>query len=685
MLDETIDNTPTEKIESANTSESTPKTPESIEVEKDESAAVTEEITAQEEGVEKEESVAVPEEITAQEEGVEKGEGSAVTEEVTAQKEGVEKEEEVLEERPVVAAVDAKSKEQETEKTDYSTLSLEDLVKELQKLVKKEEVHHIKNEVEIIKKSFNQKFGTLLTEKKEAFLEDGGNEIDFQFRLPVKAQYNDLLFEYKVKREKHYKHQKEEQKENLSKRLVLIDELKSLIDNAEPSTMYKQFKELEGKWKVIGKIPHANYNDVWRTFHHHIERFYDLLHLNNDFRDLDFKHNLDEKLKLVERAEALVEEVNVNKAFKELQVLHKLWKEEVGPVAKEFRDDVWNKFSDATKKIHDKRHEFEKEAESKYEENVVIKEQVILEIENLLPEKDIEAHSSWQQKIRELEALRKKFFKIGKVPRSKNEQIWDAFKKATADFNRKKNAFYKNVKKQQQDNLDKKRALVEKAESLKDSKDFDSVTPVMKQIQAEWKKIGHVPRKFSDEIWKQFKSACNHYFDSLHNIQDEANKDQIEVFNKKKEMLDGLKSQADDNDVLSLKVIQSYINDWKNLGSVPFNMRHIESKFNKTVDKLYEKLDLDKEEIALLRFKNTVDTYLEQKQYNKLDDEQLFVRRKIDEINKEIQQLETNISFISSATDDNPLIKNVRNNIDKYVDEMEIWKSKLNYLSQLEY
>ena len=667
MLDDTIDNTPTEKIESTNIPEGTQKATEPIEDEMKGSAKAAEEITIEEEGTEQEDTTTVMEE--------------------TAQEEVAAKKDETQEESSIVETVEPKPKEQEAEKekTDYSALSLEDLVKELQKLVKKEEVHHIKNEVEIIKKSFNQKFGTLLAEKKKAFLEQGGNEIDFQFRTPIKTQYNDLLFEYKVKREKYYKQQKEEQKENLSKRLALIEELKSLIDNAEPTTMYKQFKELEGKWKVIGKIPHANYNDVWRTFHHHVERFYDLLHLNNDFRDLDFKHNLDEKLKLVERAEALVDEVNVNKAFKELQVLHKLWKEEVGPVAKEFRDDVWNKFSDATKRIHDKRHEFEKEAESKYEENVVIKEQVIHEIENLLPEKDVEAHSVWQQKIRELEALRQKFFKIGKVPRSKNEQIWGAFKKATADFNRKKNAFYKNVKKQQQDNLDKKRALVEKAESLKDSKDFDNVTPVMKQIQAEWKKIGHVPRKFSDEIWKQFKSACNHYFDSLHNIQDEANKDQIEVFNKKKEMLDGLKSQADDNDVLSLKVIQSYINDWKNLGSVPFNMRHIESKFNKTVDKLYEKLDLDRDEIALLRFKNTVDTYLEQKQYNKLDDEQLFVRRKIDEINKEIQQLETNISFISSATDDNPLIKNVRNNIDKYVEDMEVWKSKLNYLSQLEY
>jgi len=271
------------------------------------------------------------------------------------------------------------------------------------------------------------------------------------------------------------------------------------------------------------------------------------------------------------------------------------------------------------------------------------------------------------------------------VPRAQNERIWDAFKKATANFNRQKNAFYKDVKKLQQTNLDKKRALVERAESLKESTDWEVTTPIMKQIQAEWKAIGHVPRKYSDSIWKSFKDACNYYFDKLHNVQDEANKDQIEIFNKKKDMLDGLKSQAETNDALSLDLISSYVNDWKALGEVPYNMRHIESKFNKFVDRLYDKLDLDKNEVAMLRFKNLISNYIAQKNYRKIDDEQLYVRKKIDEINKEIQQLENNISFISSATDDNPLLKNVRNTIDKHSDGLVIWKEKLSYLSKLDY
>ena len=326
--------------------------------------------------------------------------------------------------------------------------------------------------------------------------------------------------------------------------MALIEELKHLIDNAEPSTMYSQFKKLQDKWRSIGNIPRTKYNDTWHTYHHHVERFYDLLHLSNDLRDLDFKHNLEEKLKLVVKAEELAEGNDLNKAFKELQVLHRLWKEDIGPVGREHREEIWERFSNATKKIHEQRHVLQKDLESRYEDNVIIKREVIDKISNLVDDK-IDSHKIWQQKIKELETLRQEFFKMGRVPRAVNERIWKEFKDATRSFNKIKNNFYKNIKKGQHDNLTKKNALVEKAESLKDSEDWDITSEVMKQIQAEWKTIGHVPRKYSDKIWKKFKDACNHYFDRLHGVQDEANKDQVESFNKKKELLENLKSQAD--------------------------------------------------------------------------------------------------------------------------------------------
>lgn len=570
-------------------------------------------------------------------------------------------------------------------KLNYEKLDLEGLVAALQKLLKTGEILDIKNDVENIKKNFNKKFGQLLTEKKEAFIADGGNEIDFYYSTPIKSAYNDLLFEYKTKREAYYANKASEQKENLAKRLALIEELKELIDNAEPATMYGLFKELQVKWRAIGRIPSAQYNNTWRTYEHHVERFYDLLHLSNDLRDLDFKHNLEEKIKLAERAEQLAEMTDLNAAFKELQVLHRLWKEEVGPVGREHREEIWERFSNATKKIHEKRHEHQKELESKYEENVGKKRAVIDKISNLIDGDGNGSHKYWQQKIKELEELRQQFFKIGKVPRNVNDKIWKEFKESTRKFNRQKNAYYKNVKKQQHENLKKKNALVEKAESLKDSEDFDATTDVMKQIQAEWKTIGHVPRKYSDKIWKQFKDACNHYFDRLHGKQDEANKEQVEAFNKKKELLENLKSQANKNEPLGLEVINSYIEDWNKLERLPHNMHHIEVKFNKTLNSLYGKLDLGEKEIAMLKFKNMVNNYIETKNHRKLENEQQFVRKKIDEVTREIQQLENNISFFSNAEDDNPLLKGVQDNIENYNQQLEIWKTKLDYITGLEY
>jgi len=380
----------------------------------------------------------------------------------------------------------------------------------------------------------------------------------------------------------------------------------------------------------------------------------------------------------------LAEGNDLNKAFKELQVLHRLWKEDIGPVDREHREDIWDRFSNATKKIHEQRHELQKDLESKYGDNVIIKREVIHKISNLVDDK-IDSHKIWQQKIKELETLRQEFFKIGRVPRAVNERVWKEFKDATRSFNKIKNNFYKNIKKGQHDNLTKKNALVEKAASLKDSEDWDVTSEIMKQIQAEWKTIGHVPRKYSDKIWKKFKEACNHYFDRLHGVQDEANKEQVESFNKKKELLENLKSQADKDESLTLDVINSYVNDWHKLGSLPNNMRHIETKFNKTLNSLYAKLDLDEKEIAMLKFKNIIGNYLSHNNLRKIDNEQLFVRKKVDEITREIQQLENNISFISNADEDNPLLKNVRKNIENHVKQLDIWKTKLQYITSLDY
>ena len=570
------------------------------------------------------------------------------------------------------------------EMADYEKLSLEDLVLELSKLVKEHPVQSIHNNVNNIKNTFNVKFGELLKKEKELFIEGGGDAVDFQYSNPIKSNYNSILYDYKIKKNEFYTKQDNQLDDNLHNKLELIEELKHLIDNAEGATMYKMFKGIQDKWREIGPIPRAKYNDTWRTYQHHVERFYDLLHLSNDLRELDFKHNYEEKLALVVKAEELAELEDINLAFNELQILHKLWKEDIGPVGREHREEVWNRFSAATKKVHDKRHDYFKDLRSKFDQNIDDKLVVIESIKTIDTSKN-KTRSDWQKSIKELEDLRNSFFSIGQVPRAKSNDIWAKFKDATKQFNVQKNIFFKNIKKEQLDNLNAKKSLIERAVALKDSEDWDVATDVMKKIQADWKSIGHVPRKYSDKLWKEFKDACNHYFDRLHSKQDAGNKEELEVFNKKKELLAEIKQNVEDKKEILLDTLKEYVSSWRNLGRVPREMKHIEVKFNKLIDKIAGANSIDAAEVEMIKFENLVTSYLEQKNYHKLNGEQLFVRKKVDETVREIQQLENNIGFISNASADSPLLKNVMNNINVYKEKLEVWKTKLEYLNKLDY
>lgn len=563
---------------------------------------------------------------------------------------------------------------------DYTELSLEALVAELKKVLENNPVQRVKNQVDAIKDAFNHQFGALIAEKKEAFLAEGGNTIDFQFSSPVKAEYNKLLSDYKKERDAHYKGLEKQLKDNLAKRLVVIEDLKALIENADTTTMYKQFKELQDTWRGIGPVSKTRYNDTWKTYHHHVERFYDLLHLSNDFRDLDFKNNLDEKLKIIVTAESLAKEPDINIAFKKLQELHKIWKEDIGPVSQEMREMVWQKFSEATKQIHDQRHLYFKEMRSKYQEVIDAKLAIVEEL-NAYDTSNNTTHNHWQKSIKEVEVLRQKYFNAGKLPYSKSENVWQKFKGATKKFNAAKNVFYKQEKGEQQENLRKKNQLITIAESLKESTDWEKSTNDLKKIQAEWKEIGHVPRKFSDDIWKRFKNACNHYFDRFHDQKNAISEEQQQVVDAKKANLEALKV-AEKN---TKESVLAAISEWNALGRLPRNARHLDGKFNKQIDRMLEGLSLDKSEVEMLKFTTLVDGLMADKDVRKLDSEQLFVRKKIDEVVREIQQLENNLGFFSNAKPDNPLVLNVRNRVDAFKADLAIWKQKLNYIKKLDY
>ncbi|MDX1363055.1 MAG: DUF349 domain-containing protein [Arenibacter latericius] len=612
----------------------------------------------------------------------------ATTKTDTSKSDSTEKEEDILEEIDESNAEDAEDSDNhqrhQIPMPDYHAMPMENLVGELQRLVRNEKVQAIKKHVDGIKYEFDLKFQDFIEDKKEEFISSGGNEIDFRYNSVTKRQFNEVYSEYREKRNAYYKNLEQGLKANLAKRLEIIEELKGLINVEEDiNTTHKNFRDIQDRWKSAGPIPRTNYNDVWRTYHHHIEMFYDFLHLNRELRDLDFKYNYEEKLKIVERAEALAKEEDLHKAFQELQVLHKIWKEDIGPVGKEHREEIWERFSTATKQLHQRRQEHYKELEKVYEANLEKKNKIINSIKKIASNTATK-HKELQQQIREVEKLREEFFKAGKVPQKINEETWANFKGAVREFNRNKNSYYKNLKKEQQVNLDKKRALLEIAISLKDSEDWDKTTQEMKRIQSEWKKIGHVPRKYSDKIWKEFKSACNQYFDRFHALKNEAQKEEFANYEKKAACLDRLKQfelSGDKNK--DLTTIKEFIAEWKGIGRIPYNKMSINAKFNKILDAIFRKLDISRQEAELLKYGNKIQRLANNDNDYAISNERTFIRRKIDESKSEIRQLENNLQFFSNASEDNPLVKDVIKNINKHKESLETWKAKLKKLNIL--
>ena len=572
-------------------------------------------------------------------------------------------------------------------KKDYEKMSKEQLIKEFKYLLNNHKIQAIKEHVSELRASFISKFEDEQEEAKERFLEDGGNIIDFRYYSPLKKEFNSLYFEYRDKRNQYYQSLPKDLNANLETRNALIEELKELKNElgGEDSinTTFEKFKDIQERWRNAGNIPRDRYNLVWNNYHHHIENFYDFLHLNREFRDKDFKENLDKKLKLIEQAEELTNEPDVNRAFKELQMLHKIWKEEVGPVSREYREEIWEKFSAATRKIHDARQEYFKNIDKVHEENLEKKQKVIAGIQDVV-EKPASNHRDWQRQMKMVNELRDQFFKIGKVPRKDNEPIWKAFKKATREFNRAKNGFYKDQKKEQYANLEKKMELIKIAEDNKDNEDIKAPIDLMKRIQADWKKIGHVPRKDSDKIWKRFKKACNHFFDKLHAEKKETLEEEKTNLEDKNALLDKVKQlKLSGEPEEDLKTIKAVIKDWKDTGRVPHSKKNIEQDFNKVLDGLFKKLDLSRKESELIKYDNRVAAIADEDGNQALNKERYFITKKIDEVKAEINQLENNLGFFQHVPDDNPMVKEVHKNIAEHKKTLEIWKAKLKKLKTL--
>ncbi|RIY37779.1 chromosome segregation protein [Capnocytophaga canis] len=568
----------------------------------------------------------------------------------------------------------------------YEAMSLDALKQEFKKLLHTEKVQAIKKHVDAIKNEFDKKYEELLEEKKEEYVADGGEEYDFKYEHPLHREFYTLINEYRDKRNQYYKDLEVVHQENLIKRREIIEEIKNLINVEENiNTTFKHFQQLQDRWRKAGAVSHSEYNDLWNNYYHHVENFYDFIDLSRDLRDIDFKRNLEEKQKIVEKAEALAEsDVDPIKAFHELQLLHKVWKEDIGPVAREYREEIWHRFSNATKAVHEKRQYYFDNLDKMYEANAVKKNEIIEKLKTVA-ERKITTHGAWQKGIKEVENLREQFLNTGRVPNTLTEEIWHKFKEVVREFNRKKNSYYKNLKKEQQENLEKKLALLEIAKNNKDSQDWEAVTPVMKKIQEDWKAIGNVPKKNTDKIWKEFRKACNDYFDQYHKaVRNNQNKE-FEALEKKKEFLDKIKEyQLGDNREKELETLQGFVEQWDSFGKVPHAKKGIDLKFHKIIDSFYKKLDFDKQEIELIKYNNKLERLANDDNEDLLTNEMMFVRRKIDEIKAEVLQLENNLQFFSNVDDKNPLVRDVIKNINHQKETLETWKAKLRELRTLQ-
>ena len=559
-----------------------------------------------------------------------------------------------------------------SEEETYDDLNLEQLLKELDKKVSSGRVQHHKHDIEALSKQIEPKLSHIFDKKKEDFINTGGELKDFDAKIPEKKAYIDLIRRYKSEKVKYYHELEKSFQNNLITRKKLIEELKGLVGIDQPiSETYKQFKDLQSRWRESGHVPRAEANNIWKTYHHHVSIFYDFLHLNREFRDLDYKYNYEEKLKIIEKAEELGKMENVQKAFRNLQELHKRWKDELGPIAKEHGETLWERFSEATKLIHEKRQFFQKNQTEIFKSNYEKKIAIIAQMEKLV-EVEIKTHNEMQKMIRDMESLRSSFFECGHVRRSDNEKIWAMFKAVMRLFSRKRNTFYKSLKKEYSDNFKQRMELVEQAEGFLQTDDFAATTPKVIALQKKWKEMGPVSRKQNDKAWKLFRKACNDYFTLLDDRKNKLSEGEQQAFEKKDKLLKKIQSEES----LDRTNIDQLIEEWTKIGSVGQKTNQINSEFVGAIENALKKMGEDKESIA--SFKYQLKLKLMGDRTELVEKEKSQIKQRLDKAKQEYIQLETNMEFFSKSSSENPLVNKVMKDLEKQKKIIDGLQQKLN-------
>lgn len=567
---------------------------------------------------------------------------------------------------------------------DYESLSLDKLIDELKYLIGQYPVHLIGENINSLRDIFSKKFDEYETERKQKFINDGGEELSYQPDLFLKNKFNSAYYDYKTKLNSYYKEQELSEQNNLNKRVQIIEELKDLYTTPMESisTFFKKFRDIKERWHNAGKIPKSKAGDIFKTYFHHLDNAHEFIKLNKELEELDYAHNLEQRKAIISRAEELTTEPSVQKALNELQYLHKLWKEQAEPVAEEFRESTWQEFKAITQKIHERKSELFEKINEEQQINLEKKNAIISQLKSIVSAEN-QDHSFWQNNVKKIEELREAFFTTGRIPKEVSSDTWSIFKNLLHEINNKKNTFYKDLKKIQQENLKKKNDLLEISKANKDSEDWDVALNLYKKIQNEWKNIGHVPRKYSDKLWDEFRQNCNYFFNRYKLRNNKINEEWTENLKRKQKLLDGILSfSAVDKDE-ALNKINEYSIQWNSIDKVPRENMNINKEFNLAIKNLIKKFDIDKNIIDEIQLNIKVENYKQSKDNKKLDEDLRKMRKQIQDLGHEIVQLENNLSFFSNANQDNPLLQNTLNNIETKKTKLEDLKQTYSKLINL--
>lgn len=541
-----------------------------------------------------------------------------------------------------------------------------------------------KQELDGLKQTFYKLHNAEQEAARKAFIENGGAAEDFTPQPDaIEITFKETMASIKEKRSALANELEKQKEDNLQVKLSIIEELKELVESPDDANKsYNEFKKLQQQWNEVKLVPQGKVNELWKNYQLYVEKFYDILKLNNEFREYDFKKNLEIKTHLCEAAEKLAEEPDVVSAFHQLQKLHQEFRD-TGPVAKELRDELWSRFKAASTAVN-RRHQQHFEALKEAEQHNLDQKTVICEIVESIEYDELKTFTAWENKTQEVIALQNKWKTIGFAPQKMNVKIFERFRKACDDFFKKKGEFFKSLKEGMSANLEKKKELCEKAEALKDSTDWKETADILSKLQKEWKTIGPVPKKYSDTIWKRFISACDYFFEQKGKATSSQRSVEQENLEKKKEIISRLTTlnEAAETEEAS-KEVRELMKEWNAIGHVPFKEKDkIYKQYHGLIDQLFDKFNISASNKRLSNFRSSINNIQGEGSQSLYREREKLVRT-YENMKNELHTYENNLGFLtSSSKKGNSLLTEINRKVEKLKADLDLVLQKIKVIDE---